>query len=217
MSVGIVDGLEAVQVAQRDAERLALAPRPRHLGLQDLDDRAPVPELREGVVRRLMTKRRLSGQQIAVQVENTASGAEAHLELVGVEGLGDVVVGAGLQAFDEILPVAARGQQQQVGIALAIRDPGVLADQPADLGAAQAGHHPVEDGELRRMVAAQDLPGGGAVAHRDHVVTPLTQGRFEEMSGAGAVFGDQHARTGPGGFHGVERHGRKNQGTHDIR
>ena len=50
----------------------------------------------------------LSGAPV-LKVENAPSGAEADAELVGVEGLGEVIVRAGFMPVDQVLRFGARG------------------------------------------------------------------------------------------------------------
>ena len=49
------------------------------------------------------------------------------------------------------------------------------ANSPAQLEAVDAGHNPVQNGELRGVVLLQDAPGILAVLHRHHAVVPLFQ------------------------------------------
>ena len=65
-------------------------------------------------------------------------GADAGQELARVEGLGDVVIGAELEAHDAIGVVAARGEHHDGDVVLA-------TDASADLEAVGAGEHHVEE------------------------------------------------------------------------
>ena len=90
-------------------------------------------------------------------------------QLSEVEGFGDVVVGAGLQARDRILPTIVRREQDEIpGRARPQR----LANLAANVRAVQTGHHPVENRQRRPVVLLElvecvssirtddDLPSG---------------------------------------------------------
>jgi hypothetical protein len=64
-------------------------------------------------------------------------------ELAGVERLGQVIVGADLQADDLVDVLVSRGQHQD-------RDVGRLADAAADLDPVDVREHQVEDDQPRR-------------------------------------------------------------------
>ena len=85
-------------------------------------------------------------------------GPDAGDELGDLERLLDVVVGAGLEADDDIDRVGARGQHHD-------RDRRGPADRPADLEAVEARQHDVEEHEVERL-RGEPLEAGGAVARR---------------------------------------------------
>ncbi len=86
-------------------------------------------------------------------------GADAGQQFLNAEGLGDVVVGAGVEGLDLGALVVAHGEDQH-------RSGELSADGAADLDAAHAGHHQVGDDQVGRPVLedAQALLGivGGA-------------------------------------------------------
>ena len=69
-------------------------------------------------------------------------GADAGGQLVGVERLGDVVVGAEVEALGLVGGRALRGQQDD-------RDRPALAQLAHDLDAVEVGHHDVEQHDVR--------------------------------------------------------------------
>ena len=71
-------------------------------------------------------------------------GFHAADELGDAEGLGDVVVGAGLEADDLVQLGVLRGEHQDVGVA-------ELAHPPADLDAVDVGQAEVEDDQVERV------------------------------------------------------------------
>ena len=68
------------------------------------------------------------------------------------EGLGHIIVGAGLEAADPIALLAARSQHDDRHVG-GLGDAAKLA---ADLDAGEALQHPVEDDEVRRALARHD-------------------------------------------------------------
>jgi len=111
----------------------------------------------EAVVRRLHAQRFARVNQLLLQLQNPASGAQANPKLMRVEWLGQVVIGAGVHAVDQVLTFGAGGQQNHVHVRLAGSGAGALAD----FDTVDTWHHPVEDGEAARR--SRRAAGGGTV------------------------------------------------------
>ena len=73
-------------------------------------------------------------------------GADVREQHLGFERLGQVAVGAGVEPLDRVGRLAA-GRQQHDG---QVGGPGVLAQPPQRLEPVHAGHHDVEEDEVRR-------------------------------------------------------------------
>ena len=101
----------------------------------------------------LFAERFAGFQQFLLEVEDAASGAQADAQFVGVEGLGEVIVGAGVHAFDQVLRFGAGGEQQDVDVGFAVG----AADAAADFDAIHAGHHPIQDGQAGGIFGLQDV------------------------------------------------------------
>ena len=80
-------------------------------------------------------------------LEAAQHGLDAGDELARGEGLGDVVVGAELEAVDAVVLGGARGEEDDGDDA----EGGVLAEAPAEVEAVAAGHHDVEQEEGGRL------------------------------------------------------------------
>ena len=78
MTVGVVNKFEPIQVAQNDAQRLRPAP-PAATRVADVENRVPVPEVRQRVAGGLHAQRFLSRQQLLMQIENPFPRPEPHL------------------------------------------------------------------------------------------------------------------------------------------
>jgi hypothetical protein len=89
-------------------------------------------------------------------------GLDAQQQLAHAEWLGDVVVGAELEADDAVDLVAARADHDHGDAAGALAHPQVAAD----LGAGHVGQHPVEEDEVRRTALAEEAHRGRAVLAR---------------------------------------------------
>ena len=92
-------------------------------------------------------------------------------QLLGIERLDDVVVGAGVEAGDQVAAALARGEQHQVHVG----ERQLGADAAAHLGAVHLRHHPVENGERRRGGRAQVIPRVGAVRDDGDVELPALE------------------------------------------
>ena len=105
-------------------------------------------------------------------------GPDARGQLAVAERLGDVVVGAEFEAHDLVDLVVAGGHHDD-------RDAAALPQPPADLDAGQAGHHQVEQDDVRAVPVEQGQPllavGGGEDLEAllgEHVAQGVAIGRL---------------------------------------
>ena len=70
-------------------------------------------------------------QKLLLQIQDAAAGPQAYAQLMCLKGLGEIVVGASLHAFHQILGIGAGGEQQNVDVGFA----GGRAHAPADIDA----------------------------------------------------------------------------------
>jgi hypothetical protein len=116
--------------------------------LELLAQAQPVAEARQRVLPRLLEELAVQNLQLAVlegeppvQLGDAAGGDQAHLQLVAVEGLAEVVVGACLESHVQVVPVPERRKKDEVGVPVPLLAPHLAAE----LEAVHAGHHPVAD------------------------------------------------------------------------
>ena len=155
-------------------------------------------------------------EKLFLQVEDAAPGAQAHPQLVRMEGLGEVIVRSGIHAFHQILGSRPRGQQQDVEVRFA-RDG---AHAAADLNAIEAGHHPIEDRQPRSIRTFDDLPCLNSIVGHHRLVAPVAQHAADDGLEHGIILGHQDSkRRADGG--GVSRGGNgiglKVSGSHWLR
>jgi hypothetical protein len=123
-------------------------------------------------------------------------GADAQDELARLEGLGQIVVGAGLEAGDAVLRLAHGGEQQDGHAVL-------LAERARQFEAAFAGHHDVEheeiEGEAVELAARVDGIGRDGDAETllgeifpQQLAQALVRRRRREMWGGSAEMSDGH-------------------------
>ena len=110
-------------------------------------------------------------------------GADAGGQLVGVERLGDVVVGAEVEALG-LVGGRALGRQQDDG------DRAPLAELAHDLDAVEVGHDDVEQDDVRPDLLGL-LEGLLAAVGGDDAEALLTEGDRDELGDAGFVVGDE--------------------------
>ncbi|SPF46553.1 hypothetical protein SBA4_3550016 [Candidatus Sulfopaludibacter sp. SbA4] len=187
MAVGIVDVFEPVEIDHEQRDGLGFAVGAGQFVLQRLEDGGAVEKAGQAVVGGLFAEGLAGHQQFLLQIENAAAGPQAHAQLVGVEGLGQVVIGPGIHPFHDVLGLGAGGQQEDVDVRFAVGG----ADTAANFDAIHAGHHPIENGEAGRVRRLQDLPGLHAVTGHHGLVSPLRQHGAQHRLKDGIILGGE--------------------------
>ena len=97
-------------------------------------------------------------------------GPHPEQQLLGQEGLGEIVVGPDLQSLDAILRLAPGGEHQD-------GDTAGAADLPQDFKAIHSRHHHIQD-DQRRLLLPPNLKGllAGGGGHKIRVACPLEDG-----------------------------------------
>ncbi len=116
MAVAVVDALEVVDVDENDAKRVRVADLPGAFVIDRLEGGCAIRDAGEGIVSGLESKLFAGGDELVLQIENTLADEKAGAQFLIVEWLREVVVGAGLEAAEEIATLAAAGHEQDVHI-----------------------------------------------------------------------------------------------------
>ena len=112
-----------------------------------------------------------------------AHGLDAGDELTRTERLGDVVVGAGLEASDLVLLLATRSEHDDRDRAGALLGP----QTARELHARHPGQHPVEQHEVRKGFTNQAL-GGFGIGSTDHMMARTCEVGSNELLDCRLVF-----------------------------
>ena len=112
--------------------------------------------------------------------------ADAREQLAEVEGLDEVVVGAGVEALDPVGWRVARGEHQQRRRAVVPSGPG------DDVDAGCAGHAPVDDRDVV-LVPLELVDGVVAALDGVDLVALVLESEHEDFAQAGVVLGDEHS------------------------
>ncbi len=116
----------------------------------------------------------------------TQPGANARDELLGVEGLDDVVVGTGLEPLDDIRRVAPGGEHDD-------RHAGLIADARAHLDAVHAGQHEVEQHQIG-LGRVDGVDGRGTVRAEGGLETLRAQHDADHLGERDVIVDDQDSR-----------------------
>ena len=122
------------------------------------------------------------GHLTAFQREDALAGANADAQFLRLERLADEVVGAGVEALDDILRSPPRGQEDDVHISAGV----AVSDVPAQLDARHFRHFPVGNDQAIRA-APQHLQGLATVAGRSHLVAEVGQRFGQHLRGETVV------------------------------
>jgi hypothetical protein len=137
-------------------------------------------------------QRRLGHACVGQRLPAPEERADAGLQLAEAERLGEVVVGAELEADHavELGRLGGEHEHEELGPA--------HAHPPADLEPVHAGQHEVED-DQRDLGIERGLEAVGAVAGHDHVVPHVAERASDERGDVAVVLDDQYE----GAVHGV--------------
>ncbi len=132
-------------------ERVLVAPRAIHLAHDLRAEIAPVERADQRVGLGELLDLGVRVAQRLLELNDAASGIESRDQLGLVGGLAQIVVGAGVEARDDIVGRAVAGEQQHVEVGRQV----CLAHPPAKRAAIHARHVPVREQQL--IVSVEDL------------------------------------------------------------
>ena len=194
MPVDVVDPLEMIDVEDRQPELGLGEGGARGNTLERLDEGPAVEEARQLIVAAAMV-------QLLLERDNPLSGAQAHAQLLGAERLGNEVVGPRVQCLHQIGGRVLCRQHEHVTVG----PRRVGSKATADFQAVDAGHHPVEEHERRRVRRRELLPGLLAIAGDRHRIAPRLEGVDQQSPREVLVLSDEHAQVRQRRHHPVNR------------
>jgi len=126
-----------------------------------------------------------------VQVDSAAPHSNAGEQLSGIEGLGQIVVGAGRQTFHDVVFFRDAGQHDDVGIGMLQISANVLAK----LKAGEIGHHPIGDNDARSVsrIKIERLP---AVLGKNRQIRVVFKRMFHQFAINRRIIDDQDTQFG---------------------
>lgn len=126
--------------------------------------------------------------QTILEVQDALTSSQARLKLISVEGLDQVIVGAGFQPCNNIFFGFARGEQNHVDVVLVA----TFSDATANTKTVELGHHPIEQCETWSVRFAQPLDCFPPVGNGGDFIPGALKSFLQETAGQGVVIGDQY-------------------------
>src|SRR5580704_842972 len=102
MTKSVVDRFEAVDVTKNDPEWEAMTRRAAQLTASPFFDGAAIGQSRKRIGTSGFLELESLDGEFAVQINDAATDTDASQHFAWIEGLGEVVVGAGFQGFDYV-------------------------------------------------------------------------------------------------------------------
>src|SRR6185503_16199353 len=119
--------------------------------------------------------------------DDALAGEHANAQFFAVEGLGDKVVGASLDAAHDVGLVGSAGKKDDVYV---VRDRGGT-DALDEFDTREARHFPIGDDDVEGA-GAERLPGGLPVFSGGHRVAPGLELPHERCAGDAIILGDEN-------------------------
>src|ERR1700733_9120774 len=126
---------------------------------QDFNGSAVIEQVGLRVVRCFETQLVARRKQLLLQLQNAAAGPQASLQFEQIEWLGNVVVGARVKPFDDLILASFDRKQNDIEVEF-LAEP---ANSSADLDAVHLGHDPIEHQKPRAIVLLGEVQSLGAI------------------------------------------------------
>ena len=179
---------EVIDIAEKHDGAAGLALRAHQLAAEKIHDDAAIPDRSERVVRGFKAHHFARFDEATFEMEDALAGAQARFQFIHVERLGEVVVGAGLEARDDVFLRLFRSEQHHVDVRLIL----LAAHFAADAGTVEFWHDPIEKREARPVGFAELANGGAAVFDGDDFVSGALESFFEKAARERLVIGDEN-------------------------
>src|SRR5690348_8251637 len=116
MAVTVIHFFEMIDVAQDDSDRRLLALAARQFASEKFNGGTAAGCSGEKVVRGLKMQSVAGGDQFILSAKDAFRDAQARAEFVDVEWFGEIVVGAGVEAEQQIVFLRVSGEQHEEGV-----------------------------------------------------------------------------------------------------
>jgi hypothetical protein len=132
----------------------------------------------------LPTQRFLGRKQAIVELYHAFADVHPGEEFVNIEGLGEIVVRASVETFDNVGGGVLGCEQQDVLVVVTRSCP----ETPADLGTCQARHHPVQHKQAWGVGRESMLQGLQTIAYQLHNIALAGEEMLQRAPIQGIVF-----------------------------
>ncbi len=119
--------------------------------MQGVHEGAAVPERGHEIVLGLEGDELARLDELVLDAHEALGGTHPRGQLRGIVGLGQVLVGAGVEAGHDVFGGRLGGEHEHERVALTL----LRADGATHVDARHAGHHPVQDGRVEGLLAHQ--------------------------------------------------------------
>ncbi len=188
MAVRVVDRFEVIDIAEKHDGAAGLALRTHQLAAEEIHDDAAIPDRSERIMRGFEAHHLARFDEAAFEMKDALAGAQARFQFIDVERLGEVIVGAGLEARDDVFLRLFRSEQHHVDVRLIL----LAAHFTANTGAIEFGHDPIEKREARPVGLTELANGGAAIFDGDDFISGALESFFQETARERLVIGDEN-------------------------
>jgi hypothetical protein len=180
-------GFEVIEVRHDHSHGLTASNAALGFPAEQVHDRATIPKPGQMIMRCLELQLAVSFDQRPLQFQNSFTGTQAGAQFGHVKRFGQVVIGSRLQSGNYVLFAAFGGKQQHIFIGTWR----LAANSAAQFDSDQAGHYPIQDCHLGRIVLLQPAPRVQTIVHGSNLLVPFLQPVLQDSTEDGIVLGNQ--------------------------
>jgi hypothetical protein len=186
VTVAVVDFLEGVEIGLDDPHGKAVAGGAAELAVGPVFDGAAIREIGHRIGVREGFEETIFCVDFAMEINGAATNADSREQLARIEGLGEVIVGAGSEAFYHVVFFGFCAEHDDIGVFALL----FSADLLQEFKAGKIGQHPVGHDDGGAM-AAEKLNGFLAILGEEERVAGRFQRVLHELAGDSGIVNDQ--------------------------